>query len=192
MRTILYITIAICLSAFGGHAAGGIEPYEETRYGLATVAQIAYDPSDEIDGFVMLNGFALIDYDRLMPHPAPDELFLKLEWNIGVANIPSNPAEQELIASVNMLAFYYPEGFNFRHIRPYGEAGIGIIYSGFRVEGQGLHVNFNPQFGLGIEVDTGDGSAIVLAARFHHISNGGTYKDNRGVNSAGIMLGYIF
>lgn len=165
---------------------------EPTRYGVTTIAEIAYDPPDQVDGFGLINVFALVDYDSIMPHTSPEELRLKFEFNAGLARTSEDPKKYEPMISLNMLALYYVTGSPWPRVHPYGEAGIGVIYTGFRVEGQGLFTNFNPLFGFGVEIETGNTSAIILAVRFHHLSNAGLNNDNRGVNSAGLMLGYMF
>lgn len=155
-----------------------------TRYGLATLHGSSYDP-DQI-GLSILQGFALFDYDRVFWHSAPEKLRLRVEGNLGV----TSDGRARTFASLNMLAFYY-----FTHAkqwRPYGEAGIGLIYSDFHVEGQGLHLNFNPQFGAGVEFALPDDQALQAGLRLHHISNAELHDDNRGINSWLLVLGWTF
>jgi len=156
-----------------------------TRYGVATLNGAAYDP-DHI-GLSLVQGFALLDYDRVFWHRAPEALRLKLEANLGV----TTDGRARTLGSLNMLALYYLEGLGGRGWRPYGEAGIGVIYTDFHVEGQGLHLNFNPQLGAGFELDMGSG-ALLAGVRLHHLSNGGLHHDNRGMNSALLLLGWLF
>ena len=156
-----------------------------TRYGVATLHGRSYDP--EKIGLSILQGFALFDYDRVFWHPAPDNLRLKLEGNIGVTTVGRGRS----FGSLNMLALYYLDIPGYRW-RPFGEAGIGLIYTDFHVEGQGLHLNFNPQLGAGVEIPLGERSALFAGVRLHHLSNGDLHDDNRGINSWLGMLGWIF
>ena len=95
-----------------------------------------------------------------------------------------------LMTSANMIAqFYYP-GTSAKKVRPYLQGGIGIIYTDYKVEGQGWRFNFNPQLGAGFEF--GPDPAWFIEARVHHISNGGLDEENTGVNSAQFMLGRYF
>ena len=48
---------------------------------------------------------------------------------------------------------------------------------------------------MGFKVPLDDGSdseAISLGLRLHHVSNANLLKDNRGVNSVFLMVGYQF
>ena len=156
-----------------------------TRYGLSTLHGSSYDP--EQIGLSILQGFALFDYDRVFRHAAPAGLRLKVEGNLGV----TTDGRARSFGSVNMLALYYlaPRGERWR---PYGEAGIGLIYTDFHVAGQGLHLNFNPQFGAGVEYAAGASRALFAGFRLHHVSNGGLHEDNRGINSWLLQLGVLW
>lgn len=91
-----------------------------------------------------------------------------------------------------MLALYFLDFLRSERFRPYVEAGIGLIYTDFQVKGQGLRINFNPQAGVGTEINLGEGKPWFAALRLHHFSNGNLYKDNRGVNSVLIQVGRFF
>ena len=159
--------------------------YEPTRYGVATLHGTAYDP--EHIGLSIVQGFALFDYDRVFWHAAPPSLRLKVEGNLGI----TTDGRERSFGSLNMLALYYLGNERSRW-RPYGEAGIGLIYTDFHVRRQGLHLNFNPQFGAGIEYALEGTRALFAGVRFHHISNGNLHEDNRGINSWLVMAGYTF
>ncbi|PLY02774.1 MAG: acyloxyacyl hydrolase [Desulfuromonas sp.] len=165
---------------------GDAEEYRPNRYGVGLLVGRAYDP--ERFGMVILQGQMLVDYDRIFWHDAPAQLYLKFEANAGI----TTDGRDKGLAAVNMLALYYFSEPVQRHWTPYIEAGVGLIYTGFRVEGQGLHFNFNPQAGVGVEFRRGHEQNWTIALRLHHLSNGNLYRDNRGVNSAFLMLGYMF
>ena len=157
------------------------------RYGLATIIGNSYDPDDHI-GFVLLSGFALFDYDKIWHHAAPAPLRFKVEAGIG----STWTKEKEVMASAGILALYFLDRFGGHGLRPYVEGGIGGIYTGWKVEGQGSHLNFNPQIGIGTEFSHGSGPPFFAAMRLHHISNAGLKKDNRGVNSIVFVVGRFF
>lgn len=184
MRCALILLLFLLFFPVSGRA----QPREAlaTRYGGGLLLGQAYDP--EQIGLVIVQGIALLDYDRVAWHPAPDSLRLKFEANLGLTTDGRNRA---LIAA-NMLALYYLDDWQRGEWTPYGEAGIGLIYTDFRVEGQGLRFNFNPQLGLGVERKLDQNRALQLALRLHHVSNGDTYEENRGINSALLMLGVLF
>jgi lipid A 3-O-deacylase len=156
-------------------------------YGMALTTGYAYDP--EHISFFLISGAALFDYDRVWHHRAPDQLRFKVEYAIGAAE---KGGKNYLMTSANILALRYLTLWEGDRIRPYVEAGIGVIYTGFRVKDQGLHLNFNPQMGFGIEFNNPSGSRYFLSFRAHHLSNGGLDDDNRGVNSVVMMLGRFF
>jgi len=179
------LLLLLCCTVFLAPVPLCAAEYVATRYGVATLHGTAYDP-DHI-GLSILQGFALFDYDRVFWHAAPPGLRLKLEGNLGV----TTDGRERSFGSVNMLALYYL-GDERRRWLPYGEAGIGLIYTDFHVRKQGLHLNFNPQFGAGIEFSLEGTRAVFAGVRFHHISNGNLHEDNRGINSWLIMAGYTF
>ena len=185
MRRLLALGIAgiLLLPA----AALGADRQLPPRYGLGADFGQVYDPRDDVE-FVQIEAFALYDYDAVWPHRAPAPLRLKVEGNAGVTVSP----ETRAIVSANMLALYFLDGFRSRRFRPYAEAGIGLIYTDFQVKGQGLRINFNPQAGLGTEIDLGDGPPWFAALRLHHVSNGHLYRANRGINSVVLQVGRFF
>ena len=157
------------------------------QYGVGIVYGYAYDPRDYIN-FAQLNAFMLHDYDKVWGHAAPDSLRFKMECNLGTTiNSP-----QRAIASFNTMSLYYLKTLSTRSLRPYVEAGIGIIYTGFQVDNQGLRINFNPQFGIGTEILVNSKPAAYISIRGHHFSNGGLHKDNRGMNSVVVVVGQLF
>ena len=157
------------------------------QYGIGAVYGYAYDPRDYIH-FVQLNAFMLYDYDKVWGHAAPDPLRFKMECNLGIT--ASSP--HRIIASINTMALYYFEPLSTRYLRPYAEAGIGVIYTDFQVDGQGLRINFNPQFGVGTEILVNSKPLAYVAVRGHHFSNGGLHEDNRGMNSVVVVVGHLF
>ena len=140
----------------GSAGAGGLNSPE--RVGLALTCGHSYDP-DPTFMFTQLTGMLQYDYKTVWRHRAPEPLRFKLEANLGMAEFRG---EQRLFGSVNMLAQYYLPPPLDRRFRPYVEAGIGLIYSDFQVEGQGLRLNFNPQAGLGCDI-TGGGNELFFA-----------------------------
>jgi hypothetical protein len=158
-----------------------------TRYGGGLTAGTSYDPSADIS-WLQGTVLALYDYETIWRHRAPEPLRFKVEGNAGTTIRP----ETRIIASTNMLALYYLDDLASGPWRPYMEAGIGIIYMDFTVEGQGLRLNFNPQMGLGTEYTTESGDIWYGGFRAHHISNAGLDDENRGVNSVVLTLGVYF
>jgi lipid A 3-O-deacylase len=158
-----------------------------TQYGMAAEYSYSFDPSPHMSS-LLARFSAVYDYASVWHQPkAPNTLRFKVEGAVG-SNVDPGA---DLIASINMLALKYPLGLN-RTVRPYGEAGIGIIYTEHRVKGQGLHVNFNPVLGAGLELTQQDGKNWFTALRLYHLSNAMLNHNNRGVNSIAIQAGRFF
>jgi hypothetical protein len=174
----------LILPGLCGPVAAQDEPVP-THYGLALLGGMTYDPDEFAIG--LLQSFALIDYDRVFRHAAPEDLRLRVEANLGLADRHG----QRAIASLNMLAFKYLDRYAAGPWRPYLEAGIGVIYTDFQVEDQGLRINFNPQAGAGVEYAGENGRTFQAGVRAHHISNGGLHEDNRGLNSVLLSVGWL-
>lgn len=157
------------------------------QHGMALQFGYAFDPSPN-PTYLLATVFGIYDYATMWRQPkAPNTLRLKFEGTIGSMVEP----EGGLVASVNMLALKYPLGLR-QGVRPYGEAGIGVIYTQYRVREQGLHFNFNPLLGAGLEFPQPDGRHIFGAIRLSHISNAELDHENRGVNTVLLQVGRIF
>ncbi len=157
------------------------------RYGLAAIFGNTYQPENDI-GFVLLNGFFLIDNERLFGTWVPERLRLKAEGNLGSTITP----DRRLMASINLLALFYLTDSSFKTFRPYIEGGIGAIYTDFQVKGEGLRVNFDPLFGMGTEIKTASGAFYLVSLRIQHFSNGSLNHDNVGLDSLALVLGKFF
>ena len=186
-RLLLGLLLGLSVHVATVPAASAATSQVPARYGLALLGGTAYDPNGFALGLVQ--GFALFDYDQVVFwHEAPDDLRLRVEGSLGLADRQGGRA----MAAVNILAFKYLDRYAGVGWRPYLEGGIGVIYTDFQVDGQGLRVNFNPQAGAGVEWAAADGRAVQAGLRFHHISNSGFHEDNRGINSVLFMAGWLF
>jgi lipid A 3-O-deacylase len=157
------------------------------RYGLSVNIGNTYDPSGDT-GFVLLTGFALFDYDKIWPHAAPEALRFKVEASAG----STWTKDKDFMASASIFALYYLDRLAKGSLRPYVEGGIGGIYTEWKADGQGSHLNFNPQLGIGTEFTAGPAATYLVALRLHHISNAGLKEDNRGANSIVFVIGRFF
>lgn len=156
------------------------------RRTLGLSGGLSYDPGNSLR-YYLLSAAAVYDYDRIWWHAAPEALRFKLEADLGVGTLESARG----VASLGMLALYYLEPLTGESLRPYAEAGIGLIYTDFQVHDQGLRVNFNPRFGVGTEFG-GHGRPWFAALRAHHLSNGDLHRDNRGINAVLLQVGRTF
>lgn len=157
------------------------------QYGISAEYGYTFDPREEIT-FLLARVFAIYDYGTFWRQDRPKAMSFKVEGAVGSTLTP----EQDLMASANMLVMYYPVSLADRRWRPYLEAGIGVIYTGFKVQGQAYRFNFNPLLGVGCELPRPDGKHPFAAIRLHHLSNAGIGPDNRGVNSVELQIGRYF
>jgi hypothetical protein len=161
----------------------------QTTNGVSMNLGYTYDPQDNI-WITQISVFRLYDYDAVWPHKAPENLRFKVEASLGVSRLKS--CDGRLNGSVNIFALYYLSGLENNLIRPYLEAGIGCIYTDYRVPDQDYRFNFNPQAGVGFDIKKKDSLPWFVAVRIHHLSNGGIGFSNRGQNSVVGLLGCYF
>ncbi len=164
--------------------------YEPSRTGVSINTGVTYDPSEDDISFLQMSIFKLYDYDAIWKHRAPENLRFKVEASAGSALF--HDSNSKFIANTGILALLYLDSFKSESFRPFVEAGIGVIFTDFRVTGQDYRFNFNPQAGLGFEFNGKNSANYFLTARAHHVSNGGTGSSNRGLNSVVLMFGRFF
>ena len=180
--------VFLVLLLFGGTVRAQ-DPKEEavpTRFGFGLSYGNSFHPDNDI-GFIQANGYVMFDYDKIWPHKAPENLRFKLEFSLGSTTTPDNWP----MGSAAMMALYYLDFMDSEVVRPYIEGGIGLIYTGFRVEGQGSRLNFNPRAGFGFEFPIGKES-LFTALRWDHLSNAYLNSDNTSVDSVIFMFGAYF
>jgi len=159
---------------------------ENPRLGIGAMAGLAYDPLDARD-FLALNALLLFDYDRVWGHKAPENLKFKAEFSVGSTTEP-----EDLILSSGIAALLYLDQFETKWFRPYVEAGIGIIYTDYKVDGQGLNLNFNPRAGVGTDIKIKGDASFYCGLSLWHLSNGNIDSDNRGSNAVVLLFGRYF
>jgi hypothetical protein len=79
-------------------------------------------------------------------------------------------------------------------LRPYLEAGAGVLIGETDLRQTDCEVNFIVQGGPGLLVFLSDTTTLTVAYRLQHISNGGACSFNVGINSSALYLGvnYLF
>lgn len=187
MKQFLLVPAVLALTLLVAGRAPAADAPVPIRFSLAAVAGQSYTPTNDRE-FLLLSAATLFDYERVWPHRAPEALRFKVEGSAGLSTAPRTRA----VVSGNIFALYYLDGLRTAALRPYAEAGIGLIYTDFQEKDQGLRLNFNPQAGLGVEIGDDDTSPWFAAIRLHHLSNGELHRDNRGINSLMVQIGKFF
>ncbi len=142
-----------------------------------------WSPHTDDIRFTTADVFWVYDRDPFFPYKASPVLNWILEAQAGAT--VDGPAKLILSAGVlvKLLLTTEPDSAGI-----YALGGIGVIYTGFKVEGQGLNFNFNPQFGFGVDIL----KKYYVQLRWHHVSNGGLNENNTGINSVVIHSGVYF
>jgi len=188
LKSVILCLLLIC--AMCVHVYAEESPvYEDTKYGISGVFGYTYDPADQTY-FTQASFCALFDYDRIWHHRAPEALRFKTEVSAGASFLENG--DVRFITNANIFALYYIGSQSHEKIKPYVEAGIGLIYTDYRVDEQAYRLNFNPQAGVGLEYTRKSGHTNFMAFRLHHLSNGGLSNNNRGQNSIVLMFGQYF
>jgi len=187
ITVILIVLVLLLIPGREAIPAENVSTSEPTRFGMAIAEGTTYNLGDNIY-YGLVTGFVLFDYDKVWSHRAPEPLRFKVEVSAGTTMHPKT----RFMASANMFALYYLRCLETSIFRPYIEGGTGVIYTDFRVEGQGLRFNFNPQIGIGTDIKVNPKAEFFFATRLHHISNGGLNHENKGINSVILILGHYF
>ena len=181
-RILFFMAVLFVMTASGTRAQD-ISSLEKPRLGMGAMAGLAYDPFDARD-FVALNAFFLFDYERVWGHKAPENLKFKTEVSVGSTTEP-----EDLILSSGIAALLYLDQFETKWFRPYVEGGIGIVYTDYKVDGQGLSLNFNPRAGIGTDIKIKGNASFYCGLSLWHLSNGNIHSNNRGINAVVLLFG---
>jgi hypothetical protein len=100
-------------------------------------------------------------------------------------------ASDTVEAGANLLLFSlrYDRGQQFV---PFIEGGEGALYTGLRDHALGTHFQFSSQIGGGLEWFFTRTAALSVMYRLRHISNAGISRQNSGLNTNFVMLGFSY
>ena len=77
-------------------------------------------------------------------------------------------------------------------VRPYLEAGAGIVGGQVDLRQTNCDVNFLLQAGVGAMIFMTDRAALTIGARLHHMSNADICSQNEGMNSIIGVVGFTY
>jgi len=181
----LGILLSCAAIGYGGNLYGD---EIENAYGLAISQGHSYNAAEEI-GFTMLHGVLDYPYAKIWNNGASSTLRFRIEPALG--RTLYGP-DGRTMASLCAFAHYYLDRFSLPGVRPFVQGGIGGIYTDFQLEEQGSRLNFNPQLGIGADLDPGWGRVFFGTLRLHHVSNANIVEHNRGINSLVFQFGAYF
>jgi len=115
-----------------------------------------------------------------------EKVLLNIEPSLNLITKPDNNFE----AGVSCLLMYRKQ--ISKKVDAYLEGGLGIRYTSQETCEQGTQLNSVLEAGFGWYIYPNDSkdSAITLGIRGTHLSNGGTYQPNRGINTLSVIVGY--
>ena len=168
-----------CFPAYAGETGLSKGP---VRWSLGISGGENWSPDTSDKDFISVHLSALFDRDPFFPYKPARGLCWLLEVQTG--STLHHP--RRFLTSTGMLIRAQADLTS--QMIGYGLAGIGIIYTDFQAQGQGLRINFNPQLGVGVDIM----NKVYLQIRWNHISNGGLQEDNTGVNHWVVHTGIYF
>ncbi len=159
------------------------------RMGFSASFGHIYDPRDDREQLALFTGFVEIDHDYAAFFDTPDYLRFKLEATVG----SGLRSPWKGMVSVNMLSLCFIDRLATEAVRPYVEGGIGVVYSGYRWDGQASNLLHNPVAGAGVQISPdGGGPSQQFALRLYHASNGGLHRKNKAMNAVLFSAGVLF
>jgi len=179
IATIVAQMLLICPPAYAGETGLSKGP---VKWGLGICGGENWSPETSDVDFVSIHLSALFDRDPFFPYrPARG-----IRWLLEMQTGSTIHQPRRFFTSAGMLVRAQIEPAPW--VVAYGLSGIGIIYTDFQVQGQGLRININPQLGVGVDIK----NKIYLQIRWNHISNGGLHENNTGVNHWVLLTGFYF
>lgn len=82
--------------------------------------------------------------------------------------------------------------FGEHTLRPFMEAGEGVVYTDLRKQDLGTRLQFTSTIGGGLEYDIRPDMAVGFQTRFRHMSNAGMASSNPGINTVFGLFGITF
>ncbi len=113
--------------------------------------------------------------------------------------VPRDSVNNTIGFAARPFARFYP--FNKKRWRLYFESGVGIIYffNNFpkpttQDPRNGTHLNFDPKYGIGAEVNFDPKTSLLFGVRHAHVSNGDLIgvQRNPSFDSDGFFVGFSY
>jgi hypothetical protein len=160
--------------------------------GLGGVVSISHDTRDDLDrltGLQLLPHVGYVVTDAAGPEMLRGNLEVLVEPTLLYLRDDTHAATT---VGVSGLVRWIFAGSG--RLRPYIEAGAGVLVGETDFRQTDCDVNFLLQAGPGLLVSLSDAAAVTVAYRFQHISNGGACSFNVGINSSALHVGvsYLF
>jgi len=89
-------------------------------------------------------------------------------------------------------ALFFRLVFGEAAVRPFIEAGEGLVYTDLRKQDLGTRIQFTSTFGVGLEYALRPDLSVGFQIRIRHMSNAGLGSSNPGINTAFGLFGVTF
>jgi len=157
--------------------------------GAVSISHGTEDGFDTVTGLQLLPHFGLVVSDTLGPGWLRGNLEALLEPTL--MHLDSGVGTSTVVG-LSALARWIFAGRG--RLRPYVEAGAGMLVGETALQQTDCNLNFVLHAGPGILVFLSDRTALTAGYRFQHISNGSQCSFNPGINSSALYVGvnYFF
>jgi hypothetical protein len=182
------------LAAVAALSAGGpafaADPLEAGAMllGLGGAVSVSHgvEGLDTVTGLQLLPHVGYVAVDRAGPEPVRGALELMLE-----PTLMDLRSERDVATSVGVSALgRWVIGES--RVRPYLEAGLGMLFGAGPRQHSDCSVNFLLQTGPGLLVVLSERTVLAAGYRFQHISNASACDLNVGLNSSAVYLGVSY
>jgi Lipid A 3-O-deacylase (PagL) len=193
-RRLVTVLLAVSLALGPAGAAWAMEPLAAGTkdFGLGGVISTSHNTKDDLEtvtGFELLPHVGYVVSDAMGPGWLRGNLEVLIEPTLLYLK---EDAQSATIGGASGLVRWIFSGT--QRLRPYLEAGAGVLIGETHFRQTDCDVNFLLQGGPGLLVFLSDTTALTVAYRFQHISNAGACSFNAGINSSALYLGvnYLF
>jgi len=173
------IALALCALAPAASAADRLAVGGQLTYG-AEVAALGVGPSSGIrlaTGELHLQAAVLTSAG----HPRLQVI------SAIMAGQTLRPGSRFMVGCTETFRIHFRPGHTYGW---YGEAGIGIVSSALRVPELDGWLQYYSHAGGGFRRRTGADGVLTVGLQLGHFSNNGTLGENRGLNTAALVIGY--
>jgi lipid A 3-O-deacylase len=174
---------------------GGAAAEERFRFGTKDLTLAgAYSRShesqagtEEVDGFQLLPHFGFFLSDEQGPGWVRGNFELLAEPTVLHVEARSQSGTAAGLSALGRWVFA-----TGGVVRPFLEAGLGVLFGQLDLRQTNCEVNFAIQGGPGLLVFLSERTALTVSYRFQHISNADSCEKNLGLNSSVFILGISY
>ena len=192
MRTARVLLVVIfALLAAGNPASAEGSRFELREWGIR--AGGGMNPSSQIQYYAIHPYVGLSLWDpasQWFARHGTQALWMIEPWAAYVDDDHGKHQTSSFELGVNALFFRLV--FGEAAVRPFIEAGEGLVYTDLRKQDLGTRIQFTSTFGVGLEYALRPDLSVGFQIRIRHMSNAGLGSSNPGINTAFGLFGVTF